>query len=238
MPSIRPPDRSARLRAALERAGIRSLSGDPVRTLEELPASQPPEHAEAAVCEPLVFPLPVPLSRVAIIGGRFSEAKNIRDFDAVDIHNLADWKPEALVAPLHDALALAELSLRLSTALVVLTATGGVPLDDGARERLWESFGVPVFEQLRSWSGAVIARECEAHAGLHIFDNSAMLHRDPEGEILLTLLNSKRPVLKARTGLMGEIVECECECGSGTPRLQSLAAVCELALEPEATAGD
>jgi hypothetical protein len=238
MPSIRPPDRSARLRAALDRAGIRSLSGDPVRTLEELPASQPREHAEAGVCEPLVFPLPVPPSRVAIIGGRFSETKNIRDFDATDIHSLADWKPEALVAPLQDALALAELSLRLSTALVVLTSTGGVPLDDRGRERLWEAFGVPVFEQLRSWSGTVIARECEAHAGLHLAHDSAILHRDSEGEILLTLLNSKRPVLKARTGLTGEILECECECGSGTPRLQNLAAVCELALEPEATAGD
>jgi hypothetical protein len=239
MLSFRPPDRSARLRAALERAGIPNLSGDPATILDELPASDPPGHPDAAVCEPLVFPLPIVPSRIAIIGGRFSEAKNIRDFDPSDVDGLADWEPEALVAPLEDTLALAHRSsLHLSSAIVVLTCIGGVPLDDPGRNRLWEAFGVPVFEQLRSWRGAVIARECEAHAGLHIVDDAAILHRDAEGEILLTLLNSKRPVLKSRTGLVGEILECECECGSGIPRLRNLAAMGNLVLEPEAAAGD
>lgn len=238
MSSFRPPDRSARLRAALERAGIQKLRDDPARILEDLPASDPPEHGGAAVCERLVFPLPMPPSRIAVIGGRFSEAKNIRAFDLTEIHKLAAWEPEALVAPLEDALALAHLSLRLSTALIVHTSIGGAPLDDYGRDRLWEAFGVPVFEQLLSWRGPVIARECEAHAGLHIVDDSTILHRDREGEILLTLLNSKRPVLKARTGLIGEIVECECECGCGIPRLHNVSAVADLALEPEPAAGD
>jgi len=230
MLSTGPADRSARIRLALEYPGIPNLSGDL--------APEPPDHAEVTVCEPLVFPLPVAPSRIAIIDGRFSEAKNVRDFDPADIHGLACWKPEALVAPLEDALALAGTSLRLSTALVVLTSLGGVPLDDYRRDRLWDAFGVPVFEQLRSWRGAVIARECEAHAGLHIARGAAILHRDPEGEILLTLLHSKQSVLKSRTGLTGEIVESECECGSGIPRLRNLAAVSELALEPDAAEGD
>ena len=192
------------------------------------------------VCEPLVFPLPAAPSRIAIIGGRFSEAKNIRDFDPADIRGLAAWRPEALVAPLGDALALGEFApaLQLSAAIVILTSLGGDQLDDEARDRLWEAFGVPLFEQLRSWDGAVIARECEAHAGLHIVHDSTILDRDPEGEILLTLLNSKRPVLKARTGLIGEIVECECECGSGIPRLRNLVSVSDLAMERETAAGD
>ena len=238
MLSTRPSDRSARLRLALERAGIRNFSADPASILNDLPASDPPTHADASICEPLVFPLPVAPSRIAIIGGRFSEAKNVRDFDVADMEGLAEWKPEALVAPLQDALDLAwQTSFYLSSAIVVLTTLGGTPLDDAGRDTLWKAFGVPVFEQLRSWRGAVIARECEAHAGLHIVDDSAILHRDPEGEILLTLL-TKRPVLKSRTGLVGEIVECECECGSGIPRLRNLAAVTELAIEAEATAGD
>lgn len=197
------------------------------------------------VCEPLVFPLPAQPSRIAIIGGRFSEAKNIRDFDPADIHGLIAWRPEALVAPLGDALALAEFAppLRLSTAMVVLTTPGAEHLSadylsDEARDRLWEAFGVPVFEQLRSSDGTVIARECEAHAGLHVAHDSTILHRDADGEILLTLLSLKRPVLEARTGLTGEIVDCECECGSGIPRLQNLQPVNDLALEPEPTAGD
>ena len=197
------------------------------------------------VCEPLVFPLPAQPSRIAIIGGRFSEAKNIRDFDPADIHSLAAWRPEALVAPLADALALAEFAppLQLSTAMIVLTALGAEHLSaghlsDDARDRLWEAFGVPVFEQLRSWDGAVIARECEAHAGLHIAHESTILHKEPEGEILLTLFDSRRPVLQARTGLIGEIVECECECGSGIPRLRNLVSVDNLAVQREAAAGD
>jgi phenylacetate-coenzyme A ligase PaaK-like adenylate-forming protein len=197
------------------------------------------------VCEPLVFPLPAAPSRIAIIGGRFSEAKNIRDFDSADIHSLTAWRPEALVAPLADALALAEFApgLQLSTAMIVLTAIGAEHLNsehlnpehltDDARDRLWDAFGVPIFEQLRSWDGAVIARECEAHAGLHIAHDSTIPHREPEGEILLTLFNSKRPGLKARTGLIGEIVECECECGSGVPRLRNLTSVSDPVLEAE-----
>ena len=238
MPSTRPSDRSARLRLALERAGIRNPSGDPRAILNDLPASDPPAHPEASICEPLVFPLPVAPSRIAIIGGRFSEAKNVRDFDVTDIKGLAEWKPEALVAPIEDALALASRSsFDLSSAIIVLTCLGRAPLDDYGRSRLWEAFGVPAFEQLRSWRGAVISRECEAHAGLHIVDDSAILHRDPEGEILLRLL-TKRPVFECRTGLVGEIVECECECGSGIPRLRHLAAVAEIAIEAEASAGD
>ena len=239
MLSTRPSDRSARLRLALERAGIRNFSGDPASILNDLPASDPPAHPDASICEPLVFPLPVAPSRIAIIGGRFSEAKNVRDFDVADMEGLAEWKPEALVAPLQDALDLAwQTSFYLSSAIVVLTTVGGPPLDASGRDTLWKAFGVPIFEQLRSWPGAVIARECEAHAGLHIVDDSTILQRDPDGEILLTVLNSKRPVLKSRTGLMGEIVECECECGSGMPRLRNLATVADLAIEAEATAGD
>lgn len=198
-----------------------------------MPSTRPP------VCEPLLFPLPSQPSRIAIIGGRFSEAKNIRDFDPADINSLAVWQPQALVAPIGDALALAEFAppLQLSAAVVVLTSLGGDRLDDNARDRLWDAFGVPVFEQLRCWDGVVIARECEAHAGLHIAPDSVILDRDAEGEILLTLLQSKRPAFKSRTGLLGEIVDCECECGSGIPRLQNLVPVCELVPEPE-PAGD
>lgn len=180
-----------------------------------MPSTRPSE------CEPLVFPLPSSPSRIAIIGGRFSEAKNTRDFDVEDIYGLCEWDPEALVAPLEHALTLAEFAppLELSAAIVVLSSLGGPLLDAHARDVLWEAFGVPVFEQLRSLSGSVIARECEAHAGLHIARESLILERDTAGEIRL----------RSGTGLIGEIVECECECGSGIPRLRNLAAVADLA---------
>jgi hypothetical protein len=53
-----------------------------------------------------------------------------------------------------------------------------------------------VFEQLRGSDGAVIARECEVHDGLHIIGES-------------------------RPDLRGEIVTEHCACGAETPRLRS-----------------
>jgi hypothetical protein len=36
------------------------------------------------------------------------------------------------------------------------------------RQELWQAFRVPVFEQIVGENGALLAAECEAHAGLHI----------------------------------------------------------------------
>ncbi len=112
------------------------------------------------------------------------------------------WKPEALVAPLGLALSLAsrkQLGLfdlpSLNTAIVVLTSLDESPLAPRHRDLLWRAFGVPVFEQLRGSDGAVIARECEVHDGLHMIESL--------------------PSLK------GEIVKDQCACGAETPRLRS-----------------
>jgi phenylacetate-coenzyme A ligase PaaK-like adenylate-forming protein len=178
---------------------------------------------EPSAREPLSFPLPVPLARIAVISDHFLEAKNIRFFDSADAAGLRDWAPEAIVTPLERALEMANAPPTSPTsALVVLTSIGGPPLDAAARERLWKTFEVPIFEQLRAWDGTVIARECEVHDGMHVAEDAAFIHRDDEGEILLTLLGSKAPVLRARTGFPAEIVHIECECGSEVPRLRRL----------------
>ena len=36
------------------------------------------------------------------------------------------------------------------------------------RERLWKAFRVPVFQQVVTRSGVLLAAECEAHDGLHM----------------------------------------------------------------------
>lgn len=248
--SILPLGPQTKLRRVLSRAGIRTADEACEDTLNALPPSAPPQLIEPGARQPLVIPLPVTPARVAVIGGRFSMARNIRQFNIGDIGALMGWRPDALVAQLDQALAIAEISpvklegtASISTALIVLTSVGAscgpvgssaqVP-DERQRERLWRAFGVPIFEQLQAWDESVIARECEVHDGLHISENAAIMHRDQDGEVLLTLLDSKVPVLKARTGLRADIVRQECECGSESPRLLGIEAIADAKVEEAA----
>jgi hypothetical protein len=56
----------------------------------------------------------------------------------------------------------------LTHAVIVLSRRGGDLLTLEQRRRLWRAFRVPVFEQVIGPNGALLAAECEAHAGLHI----------------------------------------------------------------------
>ncbi len=154
---------------------------------------------------PLHFPLPAP-ARVAVLQTGFTLERNAREFDAGDLASLREWEPEAIVAPLRTALSLAEQKLggaldlpALNVAIVVLTDVDGEILAEHHRELLWKAFGVPVFEQLRNREGAVVARECEVHDGLHV-DEIRVAHE-------LSALNAA-------------VVNDPCECGSETPRLR------------------
>jgi hypothetical protein len=62
----------------------------------------------------------------------------------------------------------------LSHAVIILHRTEDLRLtglllsNQEQRQRLWQAFRVPVFEQIVGENGALLAAECEAHAGLHI----------------------------------------------------------------------
>ncbi len=156
----------------------------------------------------------------------------MRRFEPGQSHLLEKYVPEAIVAPLQLALTLADQKHRrllavpgLNTAVVVLTSLGDEPLAGHHKDLLWMAFGVPVFEQLQSWDGTVIGRECEVHDGLHIDDSSAVLQCS-DGELIVTELTpGAEPVLRGRTGLAAEIVTEHCECGAETPRLKNLASL-------------
>ena len=177
------------------------------------------------------FPLSGPV-RVALLEGGFHADRNIREFTPDDVVWIHSYAPEALVAPLDIALSLADQKTRglfalpsLRTAIVVLTSLDDSPLADHHRDLLWRAFGVPVFEQLRGWDGRIVAKECEIHDGLHI-DESAAVFQLHEDELLATQFAAPGdPIVRARTGLTGEIVTGPCECGAETPRLRGLATV-------------
>ena len=62
--------------------------------------------------------------------------------------------------------------LRLSECLTHPVLVVGRPedgvLSDAHRTRVWEQWGLPVFEQWRAADGTLLAWECEAHAGFHV----------------------------------------------------------------------
>ena len=79
-------------------------------------------------------------------------------------------------------------------AVIVLWRPGQPRLTEADRDRLWDVFRVPVFEQVIGKSGELLAAECEAHDGLH-------------------LESSRLPI-------GGEYVDAApCPCGRKTPRI-------------------
>jgi hypothetical protein len=225
-------DRLGRLRQVLDQAQIRYSADSPELALRSLPAAMPPTRPMRVGVQQFCFPLPGQV-RIALLEAGFRLERNMRESNTEDVVAwLQSYAPEALVMPLDLALSLADHMRRglyelpsLKTAVVVLTSLEDSPLAAHHRDLLWQAFRVPVFEQLRGWGGAVIARECEVHDGLHVDESVAILHL-LEDEILVTELSTTgEPIIRARTGLTGEIVTAVCECGGETPRLRSLLTV-------------
>jgi hypothetical protein len=107
---------------------------------------------------------------------------------------------EALVA-LAAALAAGEMSLRYPLdAVLAFTGSRHGKLTDLERDLFWRVFRAPVFEQFHGPNGRLVAMECQAHAGLHLF--------------------GKNP---AADGLNTAVDATLCGCGAISPRLKRLA---------------
>jgi hypothetical protein len=52
--------------------------------------------------------------------------------------------------------------------VVVLSSDLEALVTDADRDYMWKRFGLPVFEYLLDGNGEILARECEAHDGLHL----------------------------------------------------------------------
>jgi hypothetical protein len=118
----------------------------------------------------------------------------------------ANFAPQAIAATLEQLKAIAASGElvgspdSLSHAIVVLGRWEDARVSEADRERLWERFRVPVFEQVVGRNGALLAAECEAHHGLHI-----------ESEII-----------RARCRENHRIDASRCACGRTTARIISL----------------
>jgi len=129
------------------------------------------------------------------------------------------------------------LPARGACRVLVYTTLGERLLDPALRERLWEVFELPVFEQLRGFEGELLASECEAHEGLHLAADSAIFEI-LRGELAVTSLVAMRnPVLRLLTGLAGSIESRACPCGESGVRFLPAPAVAVRRKPPSVTRG-
>jgi hypothetical protein len=115
------------------------------------------------------FENPLPVScRIAVLAPNFSERDGVRAFDEEQYTEIQRFGPEILAGTVPVLLRLAE-TIRLTRALVAFSGARVGPVTNRDRDLLWSAYQVPIFEQCLGPDGAVIARECEAHDGLHLY---------------------------------------------------------------------
>jgi hypothetical protein len=152
-----------------------------------------------------VYPVP-PAPRTAVLLPCFrsekwfrsakSRSRTVRIFAGGWDADAAAYHPAAIAGtwPQIESL-LAHNLTSLTHALIVLARPEDSLLTTEQRQRLWRAFRVPIFEQIIGENGALLAAECEAHAGLHI----------------------ESPSLK----IAGSSIErALCGCGRNTPRIK------------------
>jgi hypothetical protein len=150
-----------------------------------------------------------PVPKTALLGLSLNSTDGVREFAAGWSPELARFAPEALAAPartiqwLIRAVDDGRVSIPpLSSSVIAFVGEpyGRLTLTD--RELIDKLWGVPVFEQLRSPSGDLLAVECPAHRGLHICNS---------------LMNLNDALLQFES-----IDRSPCLCGSSVPRLMGI----------------
>lgn len=146
----------------------------------------------------LVYPVP-PAPPTAVLGPWFRSKGLVRVFPQGWSAAAAAYAPAAIAADWPQLEALLPLKIpSLTHALIVLARPEEAWVTLAQRQKAWNAFGVPVFQQVVARNGVLLAAECEAHEGLHIDSAS----------------------LSAAAGSMETAV---CGCGRKTPRLMSVA---------------
>lgn len=123
---------------------------------------------------PLEYPL-APAPRVAVLGQEVRRETGVHSLPRWTAADLEHLRPMALAGTWSDLAAAARLAragqLRLPELyypLVVFTRAGAPPLDEDRHALLWDWFGLPAFEQIRSSKGRLLAMECESREGFHL----------------------------------------------------------------------
>jgi hypothetical protein len=177
-----------------------------------------------------VYPIP-PAPTTAVLAPWFSSHGAVRVFRRGWDAEAEAYRPAAIAAtwPLLEQL-LARQIESLTHALIVLARPEDSLLTLEQRRQLWLAFRVPVFEQIIGAHGALLAAECEAHAGLHIesaglkftewsiesLQNTASYGRGSESALFV---HSQLQNRDHRERYFRVFSEPQCGCGRDAPRI-------------------
>ncbi len=115
------------------------------------------------------FHNPLPnFCRIAVVAPNFQEKDGVRSFDEEELPEICKFRPEILAGTVPILLRLAQ-AIRVPKALVAFSGARVGAVTNRDRDLLWSAHQVPVFEQCFAPDGFVMARECEAHDGLHLY---------------------------------------------------------------------
>jgi hypothetical protein len=236
-------------RSALERAGLCSREIARVRSIEEalhkLPCLDWTEFRGAledfqnpGATAPAPPGLRYPSDRevrTAVVGLHVAESSSLRMFAPGEIsqrflQEIRQFEPEAIAAPVNVLMQVAgparhgrESIPALTRAIIAFSGPEHGVLSEADREFLWRAFEVPVFEQYLGLDGSLLAWECEAHEGLHVVEDNAIIEQNSRSELVLTCLTGHRyPVIRVGTGLTARLTEENCGCCKPGPRLIGL----------------
>jgi hypothetical protein len=147
------------------------------------------KRREAAFRHPLD-----PAPRTAVLAPGFSESgPNIRVFPKGWSSEARRFRPSSIAGRMDVLRELARRPVDLRHAVIVFTELQE-RLAKRDREFLWQAFGVPVFEQCLDARNHLVAGECEAHEGLHLWG-------------------------RVPAEWCGVVEQGVCACGSAVPRL-------------------
>jgi hypothetical protein len=148
-----------------------------------------------------------------VIGARLRAERGVRSYPYWRTPELEAWRPDALAGHRSELFAIGELRRQgfisladLRFPLVVLTSVREGPLRGEQHDRLWDLYGLPVYEQIRSTDEDLLGWECPARDGWHLALNA-------DGEPKLT------PQRASATGWHGGYVYNRCPCGETCLRL-------------------
>jgi hypothetical protein len=163
---------------------------------------------------PLDYPLPG-AERTAVLGARLRPERGVRSYPYWRTPELEAWRPDALAGHRSELVAIGELRRRrfiplkdLRFPLLVFSALREGPLCSEEHDRLWDLYGLPVYEQIRSVTEELLGWECPARDGWHL-----ALNANGEPELSLARVRA--------AGWRGRLIRGRCACGETCLRLMA-----------------
>ncbi len=133
-----------------------------------------PRSAGHAELFPLEYPL-FPVPRIAVLGAEVRPEPGVLCFPKWTACQLSALRPRALAGSwreISNAGRMASLGMLelpdLCYPVIVFSDPSVAPLHERQHAMLWDWFGLPAYEQIRTASGRLLAYECDARDGFHM----------------------------------------------------------------------